>query len=56
MPVGGVGAFEYLVKQVENAASFRYSLDDGRSWVYGDLDGSRNGYDPAAAGTLTVTF
>jgi len=34
--------------------AFRYSLDEGQSWVYADIDGSRDGYTPAAAGCLIV--
>lgn len=34
--------------------AFRYSYLGG-SYVYGDLDGSSNGYSPAQAGKLTVT-
>lgn len=34
--------------------AFRYSTTDGASWVYADLDGIGNGYDPAQAGKLTV--
>jgi hypothetical protein len=33
--------------------SYRYSLD-GAPWVYGDLDGSLNGYAPGWAGSLFV--
>jgi len=39
------GTFDYC---------YRFSLDDGANWVYGDLDGSENGYDPSQAGNLTV--
>jgi len=34
--------------------AFRYSTTNGRDWVYADLDGIGNGYDPAQAGALTV--
>lgn len=34
--------------------AFRYSTTNGRDWVYADLDGTGNGYDPAQAGSLTV--
>jgi len=40
-----VGTFDY---------AFRYSTTNGRDWVYADLDGIGNGYDPAQAGKLTV--
>ena len=40
-----VGTFDY---------AYRYSTDEGDSWVYADLDGIGNGYDPAQAGKLTV--
>ncbi len=40
-----VGTFDY---------AFRYSTTNGRDWVYADLDGTGNGYDPAQAGSLTV--
>jgi fibronectin type 3 domain-containing protein len=34
--------------------AFRYSTTNGFDWVYADLDGIGNGYDPAQAGKLTV--
>ena len=34
--------------------AYRYSTTNGRDWVYADLDGIPNGYDPAQAGSLTV--
>ena len=34
--------------------AYRYSTSDGRDWVYADLDGTDDGYDPADAGALTV--
>jgi glycosidase len=34
--------------------AYRYSTTAGRTWLYADLDGSENGYDPAQAGNLTV--
>ena len=34
---------------------WRFSLDAGVSWVYGDTDGSQNGYAPLNAGQLTVS-
>jgi glycosidase len=40
-----VGSFDY---------AYRYSTDGGGDWVYADLDGIANGYDPAQAGKLTV--
>jgi glycosidase len=40
-----VGSFDY---------AFRYSTTNGTTWVYADLDGIGNGYDPAQAGKLTV--
>lgn len=39
------GTFDY---------AYRYSTTNGREWLYADLDGSGNGYDPAQAGKLTV--
>ncbi len=40
-----VGTFDY---------AYRYSTTSGQSWIYADLDGTGNGYDPAQAGSLTV--
>jgi glycosidase/fibronectin type 3 domain-containing protein len=40
-----VGTFDY---------AYRYSTTNGASWIYADLDGIGNGYDPAQAGKLTV--
>ena len=40
-----VGPFDY---------AYRYTTTNGRDWVYADLDGIGNGYDPAQAGALTV--
>ena len=34
--------------------AFRYSINGGLTWVYGDIDGSRNGYSPQTAGHLVV--
>jgi glycosidase len=34
--------------------AYRYSTTAGREWLYADLDGTGNGYDPAQAGSLTV--
>ncbi|HET9915363.1 MAG TPA: alpha-amylase family glycosyl hydrolase, partial [Anaerolineales bacterium] len=39
------GSFDY---------AFRYSTTNGFDWVYADLDGTGNGYDPSQAGKLTV--
>jgi hypothetical protein len=40
-----VGGYDY---------AYRYSTTAGMEWVYADLDGTGNGYDPAQAGNLTV--
>jgi fibronectin type 3 domain-containing protein len=40
-----VGTYDY---------AYRYSTTGGREWLYADLDGTGNGYDPAQAGDLTV--
>jgi hypothetical protein len=40
-----VGTYDY---------AYRYSTTGGREWVYADLDGTANGYDPAQAGDLGV--
>jgi chitodextrinase len=34
--------------------AYRYSTVGGREWLYADLDGTGNGYDPAQAGDLTI--
>jgi len=34
--------------------AYRYSTTAGLYWLYADLDGTVNGYDPAQAGSLTV--
>jgi glycosidase len=34
--------------------AYRYSTTGGLAWLYADLDGTGNGYDPAQAGNLTV--
>ncbi|UCC62529.1 MAG: alpha-amylase [Anaerolineae bacterium] len=34
--------------------AYRYSTTAGRTWVYADLNGTGDGYDPAQAGDLTV--
>ena len=39
------GVFDY---------AYRYSVTDGRDWIYADLDGIGNGYSPDQAGSLTV--
>ncbi|HSJ52535.1 MAG TPA: alpha-amylase, partial [Anaerolineae bacterium] len=41
-----VGSYDY---------AYRYSTTAGRTWLYADLDGTGNGYDPAQAGSLAVT-
>ena len=46
VPAPVAGAYDY---------AWRYSLDNGVSWVYADADGSQNGYAPLNAGQLTVT-
>ncbi|MBN1581867.1 MAG: alpha-amylase, partial [Anaerolineae bacterium] len=40
-----VGVYDY---------AYRYSTTGGLSWLYADLDGTGNGYDPTQAGDLTV--
>ncbi len=40
-----IGSFDY---------AYRYTTTNGRDWVYADLDGIGNGYNPAQAGKLTV--
>ena len=40
-----IGDFDY---------AFRYSTTAGATWLYADLDGTGNGYDPAQAGSLSV--
>jgi glycosidase len=40
-----IGTFDY---------AYRYSTTNGRDWLYADLDGTPDGYDPADAGSLTV--
>ncbi len=34
--------------------AYRYTVTDGRDWIYADLDGIGNGYSPSQAGSLTV--
>jgi len=36
--------------------AYRYSTTAGITWLYADLDGTGNGYDPAQAGNLTVVL
>lgn len=40
-----VGTYDY---------AYRYSTSNGNDWIYADLDGITDGYDPADAGALTV--
>jgi glycosidase len=40
-----IGAYDY---------AYRYSTTGGLAWLYADLDGTGNGYEPAQAGDLTV--
>ena len=42
-----------MISQFDYA--YRYTVTDGRDWVYADDDGTGNGYDPAHAGALTVS-
>ncbi len=42
-----VGTYDY---------AYRYSTTAGIAWLYADLDGTGNGYDPAQAGSLTVVL
>jgi hypothetical protein len=37
------------------AYAYRFSLDDGATWTYCDLDGSGNGFQTGQMGTLTVS-
>ncbi len=39
------GAFDY---------AYRYTTTNGRDWLYADLDGTGNGYNPDKAGKMTV--
>ena len=39
------GTFDY---------AYRYTVTNGRDWLYADLDGAPNGYSPAQAGDLVV--
>lgn len=34
---------------------YRFSVDDGETWLECDLDGAENGFEPAQTGTLTVS-
>ena len=45
LTVANAGIYDYC---------YRYSLTNG-PWLYADLDGTDNGYDPAQAGNLVVT-
>ena len=45
LTVADAGTYDYC---------YRYSLNNG-PWLYADLDGTNNGYDPAQAGNLVVT-
>jgi glycosidase/fibronectin type 3 domain-containing protein len=50
---------EYMANMLPEAVgqydyAYRYSTTNGRDWLYADLDGSGNGYDPLQAGKLTV--
>ncbi len=47
------GSFTVAVGGYLDVAA-RFSLDGGATWVYADLDGTSNGYDPAQALKLTV--
>jgi hypothetical protein len=38
----------------QRAVSFRFSTDNGASWLYCDLDGSANGYQPAQQHAVEV--
>jgi hypothetical protein len=42
-----VGTYDY---------AYRYSTTAGMKWLYADLDGTGNGYDPAQAGSLVVNY
>lgn len=37
------------------SVAYRFTADAGESWLYCDIDGADNGYDPAWAAPLTVT-
>ena len=41
-----IGMFDY---------AYRYTVTNGRDWVYADLDGIQNGYSAAQAGSLSVS-
>lgn len=52
--------YEYMASLVidepgEYIVGFRYSVDGGFHWAYGDLDGWQNGWDPNQALKITVT-
>ena len=40
-----IGMFDY---------AYRYTVTNGRDWVYADLDGIQNGYSAAQAGSLVL--
>ena len=45
----------YCLKRLDSYDyAYRYTTTNGRDWVYADLDGTGNGFDPAQAGVLTV--
>ncbi|HEX5013360.1 MAG TPA: alpha-amylase family glycosyl hydrolase [Candidatus Limnocylindrales bacterium] len=51
---------EYVASMLPEATgsydyAYRYTVTNGRDWVYADLDGIPNGYQVAQAGALTVT-
>jgi len=46
LPESG-GMFDY---------AYRYSTSNGQDWIYADLNGIGNGYDPSQAGKLTVNL
>jgi len=60
VPCEGHGVCDEFMAQLTPGAAgrydyaFRYTLDAGAHWFYGDLDGSDNGYDAAHAGNLVV--
>jgi hypothetical protein len=45
LTAGAPGRYDY---------AWRYSADDGRTWLYADTNGTDDGYDPGHAGALTV--
>lgn len=45
----------FIVSQAgEYDYAYRFSGNGGATWVYADLDGTTDGYDPADAGSLTI--